>query len=552
MEAVTYVLGHKNPDTDSVVSAFAFAQLQNTLNRGNYVAARAGKLTPQTEFVFKNAGVTPPLFISDLTPKVQYYMSDDFTAIEENQSLQVASSLMQKNDFHFLAVTDSEGRYKSFLHYSVFARNLINSLNPEHHIRIFTNRHLIRQSLGALLACDASLVEKSSEFTECTIIVGATDFNSFKKTVDSRKDQSLIVITGDREDIQRYCIEKKVFCLIITGGRFVSPEVMKEARENGCCVLVSPFDTASTSLLAAYAVPVSRISDASVPAVRANETVSRAKNLLRKAPANVIPVVDDDNRIIGILSENYLHREPRISVSLVDHNELSQAVEGIENYTIKEIVDHHRIGSITTRYPVTFINVVLGSTATIIAGLYEETKVPVDRQTALLLLAGILSDTLILKSATATETDRKVAERLAGIAGVDIEKYGSEILSAGSRISDRTAEEIICQDLKEYTEGDITFTVSQIEVDSPAQILRRKDELLGELEKQRASRSAMFSALLITDITALDSFLLIDGDAGSEPLINFPVAEEHVYLLKDIVSRKKQLIPLLTELISRL
>lgn len=555
MESVTYVFGHKNPDTDSVVSAYALAALKNEAGikksdekeaASKYIAARAGKLSPQTEYIFKKFNVVPPVYLSDLTPKVSYYMSEDFLTIDKNQSLQAASTLMQKYNYHFLAVTDSDGKYSSLLNYSAFAKNLINSLNPEHHIKVFTNHHLIRQSLTAIFGGKTGY-DSQEEFIECTILVGASDIESFKKTVDSRPEQKLIVITGDRDDIISYAVEKKAYCIVVSGGRIVSPKIIELAEKNGVNILVSPFDTASTSLLTAYATPVSSISDNSVVPVKESDSVQKVRSMLKKSHDNILPVVNDDNVVVGIITESLLSREPKISVSLVDHNEKGQAVEGIENYRINEIIDHHRIDTMTTKYPVTFINKVVGSTATIIAGLYKEAGITIEPSMAGLLLSGILSDTLCLKSATTTFIDVETAESLAKIAGLDINEFGEEILHAGSRLGSRTPQELVLQDLKEYTQGSIKFTVSQIEVDNTSVILEKKAELLTELEKQRQNCNAVFSALMITDITKLDSLLLLEGDSTSEPLSNFVQVEENVYLLKNIVSRKKQLIPLMIE-----
>lgn len=553
MEKITYVLGHKNPDTDSVVSSYAFALLQNKLGKSEYVAGRVGKLSPQTEFVFKKFNVKPPVFVSDLTPEVSFYMDDNPVTIDENQTLQFASTVMQKNDFHYLLVTDEEKKFKSILHYSSFARNLINSLNTEHHIKVTTNHKLLQKTLGAIATGNTDcLTEKNTECVEGTVILGASDIASFNKTVTSRSEQKLIVITGDREDIIRSAVDNHVYCIIVSGGRTVSPELIGYARQKGVCIFISPFDTASTSMLTSYAVPVSKVADINVDVLHIHDSVTKARSIFRKKPGFIIPVIDDNGFVKGVLSENNLSQESKISVSLVDHNEFSQAVDGIENYTVREIIDHHRIGAAPTNYPVTFINAVVGSTATIIASLFEKAGIEPDKTTAGLLLAGILSDTLILKSATVTNADIDIASKLASMAGVDVEEFGSELISAGSRIKDRSARDLIVQDLKEYSEGSLNFTVSQIEVDTFQNVLKRKYEFLSELDFIRTQRKTAFTALLVTDISSLDSVLLLSAENAVKGIMDFPMLEDDVYLLKQVVSRKKQLIPLLTELIQNL
>lgn len=553
MEPVTYVLGHKNPDTDSVVSAWCFAQLKNLKSKKDgipqtYVPARAGKLSPQTEFVFKKLGIAPPVFISDLTPKVEYYMSQDFSVINENQSLQFASTLMQKNDFHFLSVVDNKNCYKGLLHYSAFARNLINSLNPEHHIKVFTNHSLLHESLGTILASGVSFIDKNAPVEECTILAGASELSSFIKSVESRTEQKLIVITGDRQDIIRAAIERKVFCVIVSGGRSISSENLALAVQNNVCLMISPFDTVSTSMLTSYATPVSVLTDSQVPCVKKSDSVQSVKNIFKRIHGNGLAVVDDENHVEGIITENMLNHESAVSVSLVDHNEITQAVDGLENYTINEIIDHHRISAIPTKYPVTFINKPVGSTATIIAGLYEESKFDIDGVTASLLLAGILSDTLVLKSATTTPLDVQTARKLASIVEVDVQTFGEELIEAGSNISNRSAQELILQDLKEYKEGNTLFTVSQIETGNLKNVLSKKNEIVEQLEIQRNEHNGIFAFLLVTDITKMDSLLFVAKGKGFDLSLNFPKQEDNIYLLKGIVSRKKQLIPLLSEL----
>ena len=550
MEPTTYVFGHKNPDTDSVVSAYAFAKLKNSTGNENYKPCRAGKLSPQTEYVFNRFDAEPPELISDMTPKVEYYMEENFISIRENQSLQLASLFMQKNNYHFLIVTDENGRYKSLLHYSSFAKNLINSLNPEHHIKILTNYSLIHQSIGGIFANMPDF--SRDELVNCTIIAGAAKLESFKKTVEERPDQNLIVITGDREDIVNFSIEKKAYCIVITGGRTVSEETVLSARKNSVPIIVSQFDTISTSLLTTCATPVSTVSDSTIKPVKKYDTLRKCEGIFKLSNVPVIPVIDDNEKVAGILTESMTHRQPKISISLVDHNEPSQAVNGVENYQIKDIIDHHRIASITTKYPVNFINRVIGSTSTIIANLYDDSKIPLDKKTAGLLLSGILSDTLILKSATTTQCDIETAEKLAKITGLLIDDLGKEIMSAGTKLKDISERDLILQDLKEYSENGTTFSVSQIEVDSPSVIFERKAKILASLEEERILKKRNFSALLVTDITKLDSYLFIKSDGTIEEFINYPKIEDGIYFLKETVSRKKQLIPLFTDILGRI
>lgn len=553
MTNTTYVFGHKNPDTDSIVSATAFARLKNMMGEKEYVAARPGKLSPQTEYIFKRFNINPPEYIPDLAPKAAYYMTeiDKGATVNENEPLWNAASMMQKIGNHVLPVVDSDGKYKSLLHYNVFAHNVLSILNPAHHLTVSTSMNLILKTISA----QPIHLVKPEEIQKYTIIVGAASFDSFKKTIEAHLCEKIIIITGDRDDIHEFCMEKKIYGLVLSGGKLPKKEIVEKAKANGISILVSSFDTASTAMLMSYSAPVSVMSDYSVAPVHKMDTVKRIKPLLHSSPSHSLPVVDDDGKLIGVISENDLLHEPNVQVSLVDHNELSQAVDGIENYRIREIIDHHRIGAIPTKYPITFINRPVGSTSTQIANMYREKRVSIPTDMAQILLCGILSDTLILQSATTTETDREVAEYLSSITELDIQKLGKDIISAGSHIGSRSVSEVLNQDMKEYSEptenGKLVYTASQIEVEDTSEILSRKKEFLDELEITRRSRGGLFSLLLVTDITKLSSVMLIAADAKFMPFVNLPKKDENIFYLKDVVSRKKQLIPLITEIIGQ-
>ena len=539
-----YIIGHKNPDTDAVVSAVAYARLKNLLGYENYKAARAGHLNPQTAYIFKKFNVQRPEYIPDLIPKVRYFMQTNVESVCEECSVWESIAKMEKNENRVMPVVDKNGAYLSLLHYSGFAKSVLTILNPEKRHLFSTSINLIQKTLNAqpiIIADDADKIFKAS------IHVGSSEENTFASHLDSHSSEAIIVIASNREEIHKVCIEHKVKLLITTSGCVINKELRDLAEKNKVSVITSPYSTAPTSMLIAYSMPVSVMGDKDIKTVKIDDTISKVKSLLNDAHCKYLPVLDDDKKIIGMISEHDLMKEPNIEVVLVDHNEMTQAVEGIEHYTIREVVDHHRIGSITTKNPITFINRPLGSTSTQIAGLYNEYKIPIPKDIAPLLLCGILSDTLILQSATTTDVDREMAEYLSSISDLDIKTLGNEILLAGSNISGREPGELVRQDLKEYTEGKVVYTVSQIEVGSTKEVLEKKDAFLGELEIERRSRKGLFSCLLVTDITTLSSILLVSSEGKFSQFITFPKTEENVYYLQGVVSRKKQLIPLITE-----
>lgn len=543
-----YVIGHRNPDTDSVVSAAALAALRQTQGETNYHAARAGKINPQTEYIFNRFKVSVPEYVPDLVPKVGYYMPDNFDTVTCNTSLWTALAKMESNSAKVLPIVDEDGKYHSLLHYNAFSQNILKILNPKREAALITSIDLLTQTLNA----QPLVVHKANEQFKCALLIAASCTDTFKQVLSVRLPENAVVITGDRQDVQELCIDMGVRALVISTGKVLSKELQAKAEKNHVSVLISPYDSSSTAMLSVYATPVSAMADKSIAPVKATDHVRRIKKALSTTPSRCLPVIDDASRVIGIISESDLLQEPNIQLALVDHNEIAQAVEGLEQYKILEIIDHHRLGNLSTRNPITFINKPVGATATIITNLYRESRVPIAKEIACILLAGILADTLTLQSATTTEIDRETAEYLSNITNLDIASLGKDIALASSNIEGRSSSEVVHQDMKEYQEDGFRFTVSQIEVDDPNELFSRKDEFFAELDIERRANKALFTALMVTDTTRLTSFLLLSAEQQFLQVCTIPRQEDSIYILKDIVSRKKQLIPLLSEQIDRL
>ncbi len=546
-EKKVYVIGHRNPDTDSIVSAAAYAAFKQAQGMSNCRAARAGKPTPQAEYIFNRFGVTLPEFLSDLVPKVAHHYNGDIDTISEDTSLWEAMDRLERNRTRVLPVVDARGRYHSLLHYSAFAQKVLKMINPKQKTMIQTSIDL----LSTVLHTQALVVHEPTVVKKSPVIVAAAEYGTFTEHLAAHIPENTLVIAGDREDIQRHSIERGVRALIVTNGTTLAKGLREEAERRGVSILISPYDTASTSLLIIYSMPVTSMSNTVVQPVNRNDTARKVAPLLADAPGKTLPVVDDDGALLGVISEGDLYREPNVEVIMVDHNEISQAIEGIENYRILEIIDHHRIGTMSTRNPITFINKPVGATSTIVTTLYQEYRIPIRPEIAAILLCGILADTLVLQSATTTDIDRSTAEYLANITNLDLEALGKDLMTAASNIAGRTASELIDQDLKDYEEAGFSFSVSQIEVEDPHGILSRKAEFVEELDRRRAKGGHLFSALLVTDITALSSLLLVAAERNFEQAVALPKQEESVFVLRDVVSRKKQLMPILSELVEK-
>ncbi|GHV69875.1 manganese-dependent inorganic pyrophosphatase [Spirochaetia bacterium] len=547
MEKKVYVIGHRNPDTDSVVSAAAYARLKQLQGQNNYAAARAGKINPQTEYIFERFGAALPEYLPDLIPKAEHYISGPPVTVNENASAWDALELLQKDDFRVLPIVDADGVYKSMLHYKGFAQYIITNINP----RKKSAFPLSLDHLAATIHAQPLTLFNGDEVRKSTIVVAASYTAYFKKNIHTEDIENALVIVGDRWDIQKCCIEMRVRALILSSGNVLSRELIELAEKNRVTVLISPFDTSSTAMLIIYSVPVSTLGDDSVPLARLHDPVRSLREPLSKAPSRCLPVTDDEGKIQGIIFEGDLIKEPNVEVIMVDHNEPGQAIEGIENYKILEVIDHHRLGNLSTRYPITFINRVVGATCTIITNLYREQKVPLEKNIASILLCGILADTLVLQSATATDTDIETADYLSSITGLEIKKLGQDMQSAANHVNALSAPELINLDMKEYAELGVSYSVSQIETDNPGALAARRKEIESVLEQERAAKDRLFSALLVTDVTVLDSLLFVAGKKEFTGNINFPATERGIYVLKDVVSRKKQLIPLLAELVEK-
>ncbi len=547
MEKIVFVIGHRNPDTDSVVAAVAYAALKRATGCPEARAARAGAVNPQTEYIFDRFGLELPEVISDLVPKVEYFLSGPARTVKANTPLWSALALLGESAEEALPIVDDEGHYRSLLHYGSFAQNIITKINPRKKAVILTSVGHLMETIKA----QAIVSFDEDEVFKANMIVGANDTQSVRAVLEAESAHNKVLLVGDREDVHRLAIEAGVRVLIVTNGFVVSKELRALAEAKRISVLVSPYDTSSTSLLVLYSTPVQAMGDSETKPIQRGERARDARKALAASPSRSAAVIDEEGHVIGLLGEGDLLREPNVEVIMVDHNEFGQAVEGIENYRILEVIDHHRLGSFSTKYPITFINRVVGSTSTMVAGMYREQRVPIPKDIASILLCGILSDTIILRSATTTEVDRDQAEYLANIADLEIGEVGSAIMQSASRAASRPASEIVRVDLKEYEAQEVKLSVSQIEVSDTALVMEKRVEILAALTGVRSEKGYYLSALMVTDVTELVSLLFVVADKDFLALVNYPSEAEGVYVLKDMLSRKKQLMPAIFEIVEK-
>ncbi len=533
---------------DSIVSAIAYAELKKAAGEENVVPARAGKINIQTAYILDRFGIEHPEFISDIIPKVKNHMSGEPVTVSHDTPLWDAMQVLTNNRFRMLPIVDDNGKYLSSLHYNAFAQNLLKKIDPQKNSIISTSAgHLVKT-----LRAQPVVIRNIDEIFSAQVIAAASEAETLREFIDIMPADNSIVIVGDRIDIQRYAIEKKVRLVVISAGRLITNEIRDLAEANNVSVLSTPFHTASASWLALHSMPVRYAGDTALKPLRADDYIKNITERFSDSVSRSLPVVDEDMRVTGVLTHGDLMKEPNVGMILVDHNELTQAVDGAGQVRIMEIIDHHRLGNPPTSYPITFINRPVGSTSTIIAGLYRDFRIPVKKNIAAILLAGILSDTLILRSSTTTQTDIDTAEYLSQITGLPVDEYGGDITNAASVISSKPVEEIVSMDLKEYAEGSMKFCVSQVEVNDPGEIMERSAEILSHLAGTAKRNGLLFSSLLVTDLNILSSYFFICGSDDFSRRIEYPKHAEGIYFLKDVLSRKKQLMPYIAEIIKKL
>jgi manganese-dependent inorganic pyrophosphatase len=385
--------------------------------------------------------------------------------------------------------------------------------------------------------------EAQSEVRPLVIMVAAMRLESFAARLEQYDASQVVLFVGDREDIQEAAIDAGVLAIVITGGLGVSAAIRAKAGEKNVLLISSQFDSATSALLSRGAVRVGRMVDTNFTSFNPDASLRSARQLVANSADLPFPVIEGDRQLVGLLSKSdFLKPVPR-QLILVDHNKLSQAVPGASELPIIEVLDHHRIGGLSTDLPILFWNNPVGSTSTLVALAYRQHGVPIDGPTAGLLLAGLISDTLNLTSPTSTDIDRQVAEELSRSAGVTANRLAEEIFSVGSPLRSLAPKDVITADGKDYEEGGRRFSISQIEELNFNAFYEKKAELYEALEAYRAAQGAYFAALLVTDVNTHNSLLLLAAPPEFLGTITYPAPEPNLFELNGVVSRKMQLLP---------
>jgi manganese-dependent inorganic pyrophosphatase len=545
----TLVIGHRNPDIDAICSAIGYAEFKRRTGLKDAVAARCGDCNERTDFVLKTFGVPAPRFVADVSPQVRDVMVDKVVAVSPRTSICEAMSVMDQRNIRVLPILDADHRCRGLL--SVFKASKFFFPSPN---RIFDSRRIVSSIQGLSKTLGGSILCGYSDEVEEDLIlmVAAMKPISFSERLKNYTAQKLVVVVGDREDIQRTAIQNGVRLVVVTGGQAVSEEIQAMARHHTVSLILSPHDSATTAMLCRAAIPVERLLRDDFLSFRADEKLADIQRIAAASAFQAFPVVDGDDRVVGMLSKSDFLKQIRRRLILVDHNELSQAVQGADQMEIIEVIDHHRIGAFTTHQPILFRNEPVGSTSTIVADCFFQTGVELPESIAGLLLAGLVSDTLNLTSPTTTPRDAAVLTRLETIAKVDATRFTEKLFSSGSVLTTKSAPQAITTDCKEYSERGHRFSVAQIEEVGFEQFHVRKAEVASALEAHRSNHDYLFSALLVTDVVVQNSLLLVAGASGFLKTIGYPEREPGIFELNGVVSRKKQLLPFLTDCLSQM
>jgi len=544
----TIVIGHRNPDMDSVCSAVAYAALKECLGERNVRPARAGALNDRIAFVLEKFGVPQPAFLPDVTPRVRDFMVKDYIGIRPDQPIAEALARMSAKGLRALPVVDRDGRF----HGAISENKLLGLVMPSRGAA--QRAREVRASLANIAATfeGRSLTGPlGTDEENYALVVAAMDAETFAARLKNLDPARTVLFVGDRDNVHRTALEGGVRALVVTGGAAVDPVFAAEAQARGLAVILSAWDTA-TSVIFARGAMIARHAleevpvrfDADTPLEIARRSVSLSNKL-------IFPVLDEHGRLEGILSKSDFLKGPARRLILVDHNELSQAVPGAAELPIVEILDHHRLGNMPTEAPILFLNQPVGSTCTIVADFYRRHGLAPARPVAGLLLAGIIADTLNGTSPTATDTDRRFLEELGETAGIRAADLAAEIFAVGSPLQTMSPAKVIEADAKRYEEQGVAFSVAQIEEVTFANFDAQRDHLLGALQHRVQSEGLFFAALLVTDINAQNSYLLVEGNADFRKTISYPEHSDRVWFLEGVVSRKKQLLPYLTECLAR-
>ena len=532
------VIGHKSPDSDSICSAVAYAQLKRQMDGGNYVARRAGDINKETAFVLDYFGVEEPDYQPDVRTRVSDIEFEVVPSVDRNMSIREAYLTMKEHNSTTLCITNEDNLISGIITMTDIAGANLDVLDNQLVSKAKTPFRNIVKTLNARVLCG----DIDKVFDEGRVTIGA---NTPEKMVDYISKGDLVVL-GDRFESQFFAVEIGASCIVLGTDGEPNPTILELARARECIVLSSPYDSYTVSRLINQSMPVEHFMlSKNILSFELDDFAKDVKDVMSKERHRYFPVTDHQGHYLGLISKRNMLAMEKKRVILVDHNEKNQAVDGVQGADILEIIDHHRLGGMESINPLLFRNHPLGCTATIVYQIAKENGLELTRQTAGLLCSAILSDTLMFRSPTCTATDKVAAEELAVIAGIEIEEYAHQMFEAGSDLSSKSTEEIFYQDYKTFSTAGKNFGVGQITSVSKNGLQQMKSKLLEFMQEKHRQNPDMMFFFMLTNILEESSVVLYCGGNSKELLAaayNKEIPDDGV-VIEGMVSRKKQLLP---------
>lgn len=542
----TLVLGHRNPDTDSICSAICYAGFKHQLTGENYEPCRAGNVNPETQYVLDYFKLKAPRLVENVKTQVKDIEIRKTKGVSRGISLKNAWGLMQENNVVTLPCVTEEGLLEGVITIGDITKSYMNLYDSSIISKACTKYANILDTL------EGSMVVGDSEayFDRGKVLIAAANPDLMENYIEKHD----LVILGNRYESQLCAIEMEAGCIIVCEGAGVSLTIRKLAQERGCAVITTPYDTYTTARLINQSMPISYfMTKENIIEFSEEDYLDDIREIMASKRHRDFPILDSDGKYIGMISRRNLLGAKGKSIILVDHNEKSQAVEGMESADIREIVDHHRLGTVETMSPVFFRNQPLGCTATIIYQMYQENHIEIDKTTAGLLCSAIISDTLLFRSPTCTPIDKAAGLALAQIAGLDIEKYAIDMFSAGSNLKGKSDGDIFYQDFKRFTVGNSVFGIGQITSLNAVELKDLRTRMSAYTEKEREQHEIDMMFFMLTNILTESTDLICTGQGAEQLIANaFHVKDEDmenvsgqtgIVKLPGVVSRKKQLAP---------
>ena len=541
-----YVFGHRNPDTDAICSALAYADFLRQTTRPDAIAACCGTPNERTEFVLRKAGIASPKIMMDVRPELEDVCNrDPITATKGDVFFEVYQRMLD-HGVRAIPVLDEEHNVTGIVTLlDLLQLMLRGGVDPIKAREVRTTLDKVVDVIGGSYqhSVDTGRVD------ELVVTVGAMSADGFTSRVRAFPSERLLVVSGDRPTIQLPAIETGARALVVTGGYQLSSGLLQLAEARGVTVINSPYDTATTTMRIKAAHLIDSVINPEFMKLPARMPVANARQQVYRSPQMVFPVVEG-NRLVGVISKSDLVHPPRPQLVLVDHNEISQAVQGADEADVLEVLDHHRLGgSLKSTNPIRFNMEPVGSTCTLVARMFRSADIKPTAGIALCMASGMISDTLNLRSPTATDVDRDLLRWLQKYCEVNLDQFAGEFFQVGSALRSCDSDQVVREDCKEFEESGIRFSISQIEEIGFDLFWKRKEELSQSLEQLAAASGLEFSSLLVTDISSNGSLLLMSREPEGWEEINYPQLEDRLYQLDEVVSRKKQLLPLICSLL---